>query len=152
MGELDPKSSPTNVNVTLPKRDPVSRSLVGRKFPCPVCGVGLEMRLSWKEKPYCVCQSCGIQIFFRGKEGIRRLREIFHYQTLITANGSKADSAVILFNRIQQLKEQKRQLQVKQGLILRDPDLDNAISAVDNEIERVQGELEKLGRKSNREK
>lgn len=80
------------------------------------------------------------------------MREILHSQTLITANGSKADSAVILFNRIQQLKEQKKQLQVKQGLIFTDSDLENAISAVDNEIERVQGELEKLGRKSKREK
>jgi hypothetical protein len=152
MGELGPKSSSANVNVTLAKPDPVSRSMVGRKFPCPVCGVGLAIRLSRKEKPYCVCESCGIQIFFRRKEGIQRLREIFHSQALITANGSNADFAVILFNRIQQLREQKKQLQAKQGLILIDPDLKNAISAVDIEIRRVQGELRKLGRKSNREK
>jgi hypothetical protein len=59
---------------------------------------------------------------------------------------------VILFNRIQQLREQKKQLQAKQGLILIDSDLKNAISAVDIEIQGVQGELRKLGRKSNREK
>jgi hypothetical protein len=152
MAEFDPESSSANVNVTLVKPDPVARSMVGKKFPCPVCGVGAEIRLSRKEKPYCVCEPCGIQIFFRAKEGIRRLREIFHSQTLITANGSKADLAVVLFNRIQQLKEQKRQLQVKQGLIFFDSDLENAISAVDNEIERVQGELRKLGRKTKREK
>jgi len=150
MAELKPKTDSANVNVTLANPDRMSRSMVGKEFPCPVCGVGLEIRFSCNEKPYFVCESCGIQIFVRGKEGIQRLREIFHSQALITANGSQADFAVILFNRIQQLKEQKKQLQAKQGLILRNSDLDNAISAVDNEIERVQGELEKLSRKSNR--
>jgi hypothetical protein len=148
MGELEPESGSANVNVTLDGWKTGTSALAGKQFPCPVCGVGLEIRLSHKEKPYCVCESCGIQIFYRGKLGIRRLHKIVHSQTLITANGSDADLAVILYNRIQQLREQKSQLHVKQGFIFPDPDLQNAISAVDNEIERVQGELDKLGQKS----
>ena len=151
MNETNHKTDRPNVNVTLKDRDPVAASFVSKQFPCPVCGTGLEMKLSCKQKPYCVCESCGIQIFIRGKRGILRLREIFRSQALITAEGSKADLAVILFNRIQQLKEQKRQLQSKQGLILSNLDLENAIRAVDNEIKRAQGELKKLSRKTNQE-
>ena len=154
MGELGREQDSDNVNVTLERRGSEYDSLVGRQFPCPVCGVGLDIRITQKKrpKPYCVCETCGIQVFFRGKEGIRRLREILHSQTLITAEGSKADLAVILFNRIQQLREQKKQLEAKQGLIIRDPDLQNAIRVVDNEIKRAQIELAKLGRKGPREK
>jgi hypothetical protein len=88
----------------------------------------------------------GVQVFFRGKIAIRRLTEIVNSGLLIAGTGSNTESAVILFNRIQQLREQRKQLQVKQGLISVDSDLRNAISAVDGEISYVQGELTKLAR------
>ena len=50
------------------------------------------------------------------------------------------------------LKAQKANLEAKQGLIFVDPDLENAIRSVDIEIKRVQGELEKLARKTPQEK
>jgi hypothetical protein len=126
--------------------------MVGKFFPCPVCGTSLEIRIARTQKPYCVCINCGIQIFFRGKAGISRLNKILENEILIAGNDSNASIATVLFNRIQHLKAQKADLEVKQGLIIRDPDLRNAIRAVDNEIERVQGELEKMGRKTGRGK
>lgn len=118
--------------------------LAGSEFPCPVCGVALGIRITRNQKPYCVCDSCGIQLFFRGKQGIRRLQEIIASKALITNEGANLILAVALYNRIQQLRTQKRELEQKQGLIFRDPDLENTILAVDKEIERVQGELDKL--------
>src|SRR5215470_11970342 len=152
MSERESKARPGNVNVTWEARRSECKDLLGRKFPCPVCGLGLDIRLARTQKPYCVCSTCGIQLFVRGKEGIGRLRKIFHAQMLIVGNESRADTAVILYNRIQQLREQKAQLEAKQGLIFRDDDLTHAVRAVDNEIERVQGELEKLSRKATPEK
>ena len=71
---------------------------------------------------------------------------------LIARKGSRTELAVILFNRIEQLRAQKKpELEGKQRLIILDPDLKNAIRAVDNEIKHVQGELAKLGRKTCRE-
>jgi len=72
-------------------------------------------------------------------------------ELLIAGTGSNTELAVILFNRIQQLRARKKELEEKQGLILRDLDLANAIRSVDIEIKRVQGELEKLARKTRRE-
>ena len=126
--------------------------MLGKFFPCPVCGTTLEIRIARTQKPYCVCIDCGIQIFFRGKAGIARLKKIIENELLIAGRDSNASIASVLFNRIQHLKRQKSDLEARQGLIIRDPDLKNAIRAVDIEIERVQGELEKLGRKTGREK
>lgn len=110
--------------------------------------MGIPRIRSWARQP----DNCGIQIFIRGKTGISRLNKILENEILIAGRDSKASVATVLFNRIQHLKRQKADLEVKQGLIIRDPDLKNAIRAVDNEIERVQGELEKLSRKSSSEK
>jgi hypothetical protein len=144
------ESHPPNVNVTLHGSEKRHNCMIGKFFPCPVCGASLGIRIARTEKPYFVCIDCGIQIFIRGKTGISRLNKILQNETLIAGNDSNANIAVVLFNRIQQLKGQKADLEVKQGLIIRDVDLKNAIGSVDNEIERVQGELEKLGRKTKR--
>ena len=145
MSERDPGTDSNNVHVTLDRVVPRDHPLFGRRFPCCVCGAGLEIRISRKQKPYTTCLSCGIQTFFRGKTGIQRLLGIVKSEMLITGEGSKTESAVILYNRIQQLRAQKKELEANQGLIIRDADLDSVIRVVDNEIQRVQGELEQLG-------
>lgn len=45
-------------------------------FPCPICGDGLEIRTSKKDKPYVVCDACGMQLFVRLPKGIRRMEEL----------------------------------------------------------------------------
>jgi hypothetical protein len=138
--------------VTLEKPNSAADSVAGKEFPCPACGVSLRIRIARNQKPYCVCDGCGIQLFFRGKVAIRRLQEIIRSQMLIASEESSASQAVLLYNRIQQLRAQKKELEARQGLIFRDEDLDNAILAFDNEIERVQGELDNLAHKSQGEK
>jgi hypothetical protein len=145
-------SKAANVNITLDGSEDRQNNTAGKLFPCPVCGISLGIRIARTQKPYCVCIDCGIQIFFRGKTGISRLNKIVENELLIAGKDSNSSLATILFNRIQHLKRQKTDLEVKQGLIIRDPDLRNAIRAVDIEIERVQRELGKLGRKTSREK
>ena len=41
-----------------------------RMFPCPVCTEAREVRITKKDKPYVVCDPCGIQLFIRGPFGI----------------------------------------------------------------------------------
>ncbi len=40
-------------------------------FPCPVCNTPLDVRESKKDKPYVVCDYCGVQMFVRNPAGIR---------------------------------------------------------------------------------
>ena len=71
----------SNVNVTLPGD---SGQNPRRSFPCPLCGTQLELRESLRVKPYCVCNSCGIQVFFRGQKGISRLRKLLDEHERLT--------------------------------------------------------------------
>jgi DNA-directed RNA polymerase subunit RPC12/RpoP len=45
-------------------------------LPCFLCHKQLDLRISKTEKPYFVCEDCGMQIFVRGKRGIQRLQKL----------------------------------------------------------------------------
>jgi hypothetical protein len=126
------KANP-NVNVTLPKPEWYAE----KKFPCPVCSASLTLRVARTQKPYCHCDACGIQLFFRGKNGIHRLK------TLLTSGvlTSGVSRATVLFERLEQLKKQKSKLEDRRGLLFRNQDLENAISALNGEIEIVRTAL-----------
>jgi transcription elongation factor Elf1 len=41
-----------------------------RMFPCPVCTSPCQVKITKKDKPYIVCDPCGVQLFVRGPSGI----------------------------------------------------------------------------------
>ncbi len=45
-------------------------------FPCPVCTEPREVRVTKKDKPYLVCDPCGIQLFIRGPAGIEEFKRL----------------------------------------------------------------------------
>ena len=47
-----------------------------KRFPCCICGTPLEVRDTKKGKPYVICDSCGMQMFVRNGDGIRRFEEL----------------------------------------------------------------------------
>jgi len=141
-----------NVNVMLEQIINTIEGLVGKEFPCPVCGIGLGIRKSQKGKPYCVCDSCGIQLFVRGKLGITRLNELVNSESLVSGKVSTASRSVTLYNHLEQLKFQRAEMESKQGLIFRDRDLENAILVVSAEISRNENELEKLAKEVSKRK
>ena len=112
-----------------------------RTFPCPLCAARLDLRQSRAHKPYCVCNACGLQLFFRGKAGIARLDEVLNREQ---PSGGSAVSAVEVFHRLEHVRAQKNALEHKQGLIFVDTDLAHAIRAVDHEIARLQRVLDEL--------
>jgi hypothetical protein len=65
--------------------------------------------------------------------------DILNSGNLTQGRAGNTAPAIILYNRILQLRSQKKELEEKQGLIIRDPDLKNAIHVIDNEIECAQG-------------
>jgi hypothetical protein len=141
MGELKPDQSQANVKVTL---DPLWASfpeIFGKEFPCPLCTAGLPILISKTKKPYCICNSCGIQLFVRGKAGISRLRKLARNGILISTSGESASYGIALLNRLEQLKLQRQDLVFKRPLIFADSNVENAIVLVDAEIKSVQVEL-----------
>jgi hypothetical protein len=134
------KSAGSNVNVTLGPAQNASKST----FPCPLCNAALELRESRVRKPYAVCNSCGIQIFFRGKNAISRLKELNSNGKLPVGVPAGGNTASIAFARLEQLRAQKKQLEQKRPFVLADKDLENAISAVEKEIAKSQTALAAL--------
>jgi hypothetical protein len=90
-----------------------------------------------------MCLECGIQIFFRGQEGIKRLHQMIRTEEAVAAEFNGPARAIFLYNRLQDLKRQRNGLEDQQGIIFRDSDRDRVIAALEAEIGRVQTELEK---------
>ena len=116
-------------------------SFRGKPFPCPLCNRELRLKISCKQKPYCTCLECGIQIFFRGQEGISRLHEMIASEQAVILEFSGPTRAIYLYKRLQHLKRQKQVLERKHGHVFRSSDADQVIKALDGEIERLRNEL-----------
>ena len=144
MDKLDPEKETDNVNVTLDPLWAAFPELLWKEFPCPVCAAGLPILISKTNKPYCTCNSCGIQLFIRGKLGISRLRKLALLGNLISSSGESASHGITLLNRLEQLNLQRRDLIFKRPFIFPDSNVENAIDLVDAEIETVQGELAQI--------
>jgi uncharacterized Zn finger protein len=141
-----------NVNITLGLSGSTGQNPRGREFPCPLCGASMPIRLTRKQKPYCHCLSCMLQIFFRGKIAIHRLEKIIQSGILVSGDDSSVHEAITLYNRVQLLKTQKLKLEEKRSLLFSDEDLENAISVVQNEIERLQDNLQNIAQSTARSK
>jgi len=129
------KGSPLR-NVTFSGQD-----FLGKPFPCPVCNMELRLKISCKQKPYCTCLECGIQIFFRGQAGIVRLHEMIKAEEAVVLEFSGPARAISLYNRLQHLKRQKEMLEKKHGRIFRNSDVVQVIEALDVEMQRIRDEL-----------
>lgn len=146
MDALGPKQPSANVNVTLRRFERIHNEFAGWEFPCPVCTAGLPLLVSKRGKPYCTCNDCGMQIFFRREKGISRLRRMARDGILISARDDSAARGIALLNRLERLKLQKRDLEKRRGIIFADENIENTISLIDAEMQTVQGELAKAAR------
>jgi len=117
-----------------------------RTFPCPLCGTGLELRESRAQKPYCICDPCGVQLFFRRKRGIARLNELADRERSVAAAQTSTSAAVATFEILERLRAQRESLVNRRPLIFADDHLDNAILAIEREITRVEIRLDELAR------
>ncbi len=90
-----------------------------------------------------MCLECGIQIFFRGQEGIKRLHKMIESEEAVAAEFNGPARAISVYNRLQGLKRQKDALEKKQGFFSWDRDREKVIAALDAEMERVRSELKK---------
>jgi hypothetical protein len=124
-------------NVTFSTQD-----FLDKPFPCPLCNMELRLKISCKQKPYCMCLECGIQIFFRGQSGIERLLRMIQSEEAVVLQFSGPARAISLYSRLQYLKRQKEALEKKQGLVFRDSDRDQVIEAVEAEKKHLRKELQ----------
>ena len=103
MAQLTRKGTSPNVNVTLLKKT----GFEGKTLPCQLCRKALEIRLSKNLKPYCVCNDCSIQVFFRGENGNSSFAGLVNSQKSIPDGEINSDSAVEIFASLENLKLQR---------------------------------------------
>ncbi len=139
-------------NVMLKTENKPRTDFDGKPFPCPLCSVALPVRISQKEKPYCVCNDCGIQLFFRGKVGIKRLQIMLQAVEPIPDEYLGTTAVVALYNLLEKLKKQKDDLEAKQGIIFRNQTLDDAIATIDEEIKGIESAIRKARKNAERKK
>ena len=80
-----------------------------RMFPCPVCTQPREVRVTKKDKPYFICDPCGIQVFVRGPAGVTEFNRLLRH----TNNDG-------LLTRLKEMEERYRLTCQKCGLPLLD--------------------------------
>lgn len=51
-------------------------------FPCPVCTQAREVRVTKKDKPYLICDPCGVQVFVRAPAGIEEFRRLLRQSNI----------------------------------------------------------------------
>lgn len=55
---------------------------VPESIPCFLCGDFQKIKLTKNNKPYFICDTCGIQAFIRKTDGINRLTDLINNSTL----------------------------------------------------------------------
>jgi hypothetical protein len=97
---------------------------------------------------FVICAVCKFLCVER--KGISRLSEMVKSGILISSKEQSAMHGINLLNRLESLKLQKQDLEMKTGIIgilFPDENVQNAISLVDAEIKKIEGELANLAHK-----
>ncbi len=108
-------------------------------FPCPLCQRGLDIRISKKDKPYCVCSDCGLQLFIRNEEGVSRLEKKLRIDTDffdLDKSGGKAEKLADLKKRLKKIEHEIEWdwFDEKPGLKTKREDLLREISRIEDKF------------------
>lgn len=110
----------------------------GDYFPCPLCRGLLLVRETKSHKPYLRCDACGLQLFVRGKEGIRRLQALLASSQCV----SSVQELNTVLDHFRLLKDRLREIEERFPLVGRDPDLELEEKLVRRELGKIREFLE----------
>lgn len=90
-------------------------------IPCFLCGNGLRVKNSKRNKPYFICEPCGVQVFVRREQGILKLKALLLSISKSAVNYPGAQGRVTdlvgQINRLGELKAKLTEVQNKQGFM-----------------------------------
>ena len=112
-------------------------------IPCFLCGNPAELKQSKNQKPYFICEGCGVQAFIRGAKGIKRLQEAMRSKTF----NHMATKSTALINQMIRLKEKIEEIQKRQGplsLLIEDKELSLAQKALEKEMDKIKSQLNQI--------
>jgi chaperonin cofactor prefoldin len=121
-------------------------------LPCILCGNKLRKRSDKHEKPYFVCDPCGIQFFVRGKQGIERLDNLLdaleRHALLFQHTAEHIFEVQALLNEIDGTKQQVSKVSDEIGILFPDEDKIRARDALKARLETLLQQLDEMCAKS----
>ena len=118
------------------------------QIPCFLCGKPLPVKLTKKDKPYFVCDPCGLQVFVRCKPGIqilaRLLRSIAKKDSKFQSLDKSSYQTLSLTTRLTELQTRLERARDNKSLtdhILTDSETDTIERALKKEFRAVKKEL-----------
>lgn len=123
-------------------------------LPCFLCGSKLEKRTSKTEKPYFVCDPCGIQLFVRRKDGIERLDALMRAAEKNTIpfqqHAHRLFEVQAILGDIRGTKSEIEKLEGEIGIFFPDEDKIRACNSLKTRLKTLHAELEELAEQKTR--
>jgi hypothetical protein len=114
---------------------------------CFLCGADLEIRTDKHEKPYFICDHCGVQTFVRKQAGIVQLEKLLRNLRTQDFQFAKHRESFLqvcaILREIDDLQGEIRKLEDKIGFFSDDPAAERAIEALRARISALLSVLEK---------
>ena len=121
------------------------------RIPCFLCGIELEVRHSKRDKPYLICDPCGVQIFIRREKGIDLLKGLLNFlsqkETALYGLGVGVPRLFVLINQLEVLEEKRKNIESKVSVLdWLDPKngSSEAIQVLEREIQKIRKALTNL--------
>ena len=109
----------------------------GRYFPCPICRRWVRVGQTKRRKPYLVCDACGVQLFVRGKEGIRRFQGMLGEAPML----GDSREVITVLDHFAALKRKLEELEASKSILPvfapADPDLETQARLVRREMAKL---------------
>lgn len=132
-------STPSS-NVTLAE----DLTALEQSIPCFLCRDSLVIKRDKNQKPYFICEVCGIQAFIRRKQGIRLLKEL-------QDNSFSSLKLIQLTRELTLLKSEKDKITSQRGvfgLFAPDEELIKAEFEINQKTQEITQKIKKLGENS----
>lgn len=121
-------------------------------YPCPICGDKLDIRIGKRKKPYFICDSCGVQLFVRKSNGIKKLAEKLNIELNVGIPTENKERNIIqnfaqlnhLIPKISLLNKLISEIEKNEILFLGDRDTEKRKKELYLELEKAENELKRL--------
>lgn len=120
------------------------------KIPCFLCSQELTQRKDKNEKPYFICDPCGVQIFVRGRQGVKNLAQLIE---ILKERDFPFREHAITLHRIQAvlteirgIEKEIRSLKSVLDVVLPDKHKERAGKLLDKRIDTLLDELEQIAK------
>ena len=106
-------------------------------FPCPVCREIREVEYTKKLKPYLTCNNCFMQLFVRGKEGIKKFKNLIpNYK-----NKVKSHKLIEIIDYIEALNAKLSEIEAKKPFFGEDKNLNIQEKVINKQLKSLQKAL-----------